>query len=168
MTARAINVHHHFLPSFYMKAIEAHLPPGRGRARAAEWSAERDLEVLEAAGIGFSIGSISIPGVWFGDISAARRLSRDWNEEAAKTVAAYPGRFGFFAVVAPPDTDGALKEIAYALDVLKADGIGLLSNYDAKSLGDPSFAPVVANRNFTSPPGAWTSTLDPASTLPPM
>ena len=93
------------------------------------------------------MGSVSTPGPWFGDVAAARRLCRDWNEAAAQTVRDHKTRFGFFAIVAPPDADGALKEIEYGLDTLGADGIGLLSNYDGKSLGDPSFAPVFEELN---------------------
>jgi 6-methylsalicylate decarboxylase len=48
--------------------------------------------------------------------------------------------------VVPPefadDVDGALKEIAYALDVLHLDGIGLFSSVNDHYLGDPRFDPV--------------------------
>ena len=49
---------------------------------------------------------------------AARRS----NEYGAKFASQYPKRIGFFAAIPMNNTDGALKEIEYALDTLKADG----------------------------------------------
>jgi predicted TIM-barrel fold metal-dependent hydrolase len=145
-TPRRIDVHHHFMPRRYMVEEQERNPGyGHGRTTAAQltsWTPERSIEVMDKHGIDCAIGSVSTPGVWFGDIRAARRLSREWNDAAARAVSDYPHRLGFLGVVAPPDTEGALKEIEYALDTLNADGISLLSNYDGKSLGDPSFAPV--------------------------
>jgi 6-methylsalicylate decarboxylase len=148
---RLIDVHHHFWPRRYMLEEQernaSYKHSSANKERLLGWSAEQAIEAMDEHGIAAAIGSISTTGVWFGDVAAARRLSRGWNEEGARTVRDHPGRFGFFAVAAPPDVDGALKEIEYALDTLKADGVGLLSNYDGKSLGDPAFAPVFEELN---------------------
>lgn len=143
---RCIDVHHHFMPQSYMKQEQARISSyshGVSVDRLVSWSPEQSIEAMDRSGVDVAIGSVTSPGVWFGDVPAARRLSREWNEAAARAVQDYPRRFGFFALIGLPDVDGALTEVAYALDILMADGIALLTNYDGKSLGDPSFAPVL-------------------------
>ena len=59
----------------------------------------------------------------------------------------HPGRFGLFATLSMLDIDATLKEIEYAFDTLKADGIGLQSSYGDKWLGNPVYRPVLEELN---------------------
>jgi predicted TIM-barrel fold metal-dependent hydrolase len=135
---RRIDVHHHLVPPGYLEEIGARRQGGGG----IPWSPALSIEDMDRNGIAQSLISLVQPGVWFGDIEQGRRLSRQSNEFAAKLERDHPGRFGSFATVPLPDADGSLKEIEYALDTLKADGIGLMTSYGDKYLGDPAFAPV--------------------------
>jgi 6-methylsalicylate decarboxylase len=105
------------------------------------------IEKMDQAGVGTAINSISTPGVWFDDGNAARIRARECNDFGARLMRDYPGRFGMFAAIPLPDTDGSLREIEYALDVLKLDGVGVLTSYTGKLLGDPLFSPVFDELN---------------------
>jgi predicted TIM-barrel fold metal-dependent hydrolase len=102
---------------------------------------------MDRDGVALSMVSITTPGIWFGDLAETRRLARQCNEFAARMRADHPGRFGIFAAVPMPDVDSTLAEIAYALDELKAEGIGFLTSYGDRWLGDLAFSPLMAELN---------------------
>jgi predicted TIM-barrel fold metal-dependent hydrolase len=144
-----IDVHHHILPPPFMSRARDRVLEISDRDHSAllNWTPTRAVEEMDRTGIATAITSLGLPGVWFGGVDAARSLARTCNEYAAKMAKDYPGRFGLFAALPLPDTEGSLREIAYAFDVLKADGIGLVSNYDDKWPGDPAFVPVFEELN---------------------
>jgi len=141
-----IDVHHHIVPPFYLAENSARIADSRGGqiSRAwLEWTPQKALDAMDDHGVETAILSLSTPGVWFGDAQSARDTARRSNEYAAELVQKHPGRFGLFAAIPLPDISGSLAEIHYALDVLKADGIGLLTSYADRWLGDAAFAPVM-------------------------
>ncbi|MEW6297961.1 MAG: amidohydrolase family protein [Thermodesulfobacteriota bacterium] len=139
-----IDVHHHILPPDYLTALTSVGVTNVGRVSFPQWSVETTLSVMDRHGIATAITSISAPGVYFGDRAFARDLARRCNEISARLVSDHPQRFGAFAVVPLPDVDAALREIEYALDTLKLDGIVLLASVGDQYQGDPEFDAVYA------------------------
>jgi predicted TIM-barrel fold metal-dependent hydrolase len=169
-----IDTHHHIYPPPYLTRTLDHLQKeGLPAAVYQNWTPSRAIAEMDKAGVAGAVTSISTPGVWFDDGDAARTRARACNEAGAQMARDFPSRFGMFAAIPLPDTEGSLQEIAYALDVLKLDGIGLLTSYAGKMLGDPAFRPVLEELNrrnavvfvhptvpcscnqFPGPPNAW-------------
>jgi 6-methylsalicylate decarboxylase len=122
---RFIDVHHHcVLPS---RPLRKNSDP------------DALIETMASFGIdGALVNPLSVAGVHHGNDENARYLCETTGEALAKFVSGHPKKLGFFAPVPFPDVDGALKQTAYALDVLKADGIILLTNQNGIYIGDPA------------------------------
>jgi predicted TIM-barrel fold metal-dependent hydrolase len=143
-----IDVHSHTVPPFYTKVMEKEiLATGHP---LPTWTPALHIETMDKNGIATSMLSPMTRVVQdsLSDKSArARKLARQNNDYSQQLVRDYPGRFGHFAALPLPDTDGSLREIEYAYDTLKADGIGLWTSYADKWPGDPVFAPVYEELN---------------------
>jgi 6-methylsalicylate decarboxylase len=146
---RIVDVHHHIYPPRYVADNFERIAKSIGSfaAKTQSWSPQDAVAKMDQAGVATAITSMTSPGVWFEDGDAARARARVCNEFGAQLIGDFPGRFGMFAAIPLPDTDGSLKEIEYALDVLKLDGVGLLTSYAGKLLGDPAFTPVFEEIN---------------------
>lgn len=140
-----IDVHHHVLLPEYEQAL---IRSGAGdpsrpfrRHDGPAVTVEKMAELGIAAAV---VNPLSVAGVHHGDDANARYLTRSVNEALGKFSSGAPDRIGFFATLPMPDVDGALAEMAYALDTLGADGVVLLSHQNGVYVGDPRGEPLYA------------------------
>ncbi|KAI1174486.1 hypothetical protein F4777DRAFT_589168 [Nemania sp. FL0916] len=145
MANQRIDVHHHFVPPFYAQAIEEAGGDPSGWPLPA-WGVETDLEFNDEERIAFTFLTITAPGASIlppGEPQTS--FCRKANEYAASVCSAHPERYGFFATIPSlQDVHAAEREIVYALDNLKADGIILYTRYGQENdyLGHPDFAAI--------------------------
>jgi predicted TIM-barrel fold metal-dependent hydrolase len=144
VAAGRIDMHHHFAPPAWIAEVRGRplLQPANTR-----WTPAQSLDDMDRGGVAAAVVSITNPGIWFGDAKQTERLARACNEYGAKLVQDHPTRFGLFAAMPLPDVESTLKEIAYAYDALKADGVGLLTSYGDVWLGNRAFRPVMEELN---------------------
>jgi 6-methylsalicylate decarboxylase len=138
---RRIDIHHHLAPPAWLDFVK-----GRELLQPANvnWTPAKSIEDMDKGGVAMAVLSVTNPGLYFGDKAATTRVSRACNEYAAKLVQERPNRFGFFAAMPIPDVDATLKEIEYACDTLKADGVHFMTSYGDTWIGNPAHDPVMA------------------------
>jgi hypothetical protein len=108
-----IDVHHHFAPPAYVAENRNRVSPA-----ALDWTPQKALDAMDTEGVATAVLSLALPGVWFGDTDAARRMSRLCNDYAADLA-----RSGIGIVTNYSDASGS------------------------KWLGNPAFTPVFEELN---------------------
>jgi predicted TIM-barrel fold metal-dependent hydrolase len=152
-----IDVHAHIVPPSWLSAMDV---IGRKDFPLANWSVQKMIEDMDQGGVATAILSPTTPQVTPLGKDTAVRVARESNEFSKKMESDHLGRFGTFAMLPMPNIGESLKEIAYAFDTLKVDGVGLMTSYGDKWLGYPEFAPVWEELNrrkatvYTHPTGA--------------
>ena len=142
MDCTRVDVHHHLFPPPFVAQLIAH-EHYLARGVAHHWTPQVSLDDMDAAGIATAFTSITAPGLAFIPRERLLTVNRECNDFGARMVTDHRERFGLFASLPLPDVDDSLREIEYALDTLRADGIGLLTSYGDRWLGDPAFAPIM-------------------------
>lgn len=132
LAAVSIDVHQHFNPT---------LRDNEGNP----WSVQMALDEMDRNRVSCAIASLG-PVNDAGSRERPQRV-RDWNEWGTRVCSDHPGRFGLFASLPVPDIDLALSELAYAYDVLRADGIGLSTNEGDIWISDERNWPLFAELN---------------------
>lgn len=113
-----------------------------GLGGVPRWTPQMSIDDMDKNDIATSVVALIQPGAYFKNVNTDRRLAREANEYAAQMSRDFPGRFGSFATLPLMDVEGSLREISYAYDTLKADGIGLMTSYGDLYLGDKHFWPI--------------------------
>ncbi|HTE83754.1 MAG TPA: amidohydrolase family protein [Dehalococcoidia bacterium] len=127
-----IDVHHHVLPPQYVSSTPMPVRPP---------DVDTQLEIMQRLKIRVALISLT-PRVLDAHADRLEEVARTCNEFQAELVRDNPAHFGAFAVLPLPKIDASLKEIAYSLDVLHLDGVGLFSSSQGQYLGDSRLDPV--------------------------
>ncbi len=155
-----VDIHNHFYPASYFDMIrELGAPDYRFATDASgnttiEFRGTRffgvqppmtdaalRLEAMDRVGIDVQVLSLSVPNVYFAEETREPEIARKTNDAYAELVARHPRRFKALASIPMDVPDEASKELARALDVLKLQGVLLLSHIRGRPLTDPRFRP---------------------------
>ena len=157
-----LDLHTHYYPPAYFERIERSggdfsfgaSPTGQRIIRykgarffgvtAPMTDVGKRLEDMDRVGIDVEVLSLSTPNVFFAEGRAQTDVARMVNDAYADLIAKRPGRFLGFASIPMDDPDGALRELARALDELRLQGVVLLSNIRGRALADPAYRPFFA------------------------
>jgi aminocarboxymuconate-semialdehyde decarboxylase len=157
-----IDVHAHFFPERFFRAIEeAGASSGgqidrsdpRGPAIVVKGSSTAPLEAryydlgkrvasMNRQGVAVQALSLTAPMVYWGQGELGARLAREWNDGASAAHVAHPDRFVVCATLPMQDTAQALAELERAATLPGVRAVYIGTNVNGRNLSDPAFFPV--------------------------
>ena len=146
-----IDVHAHYLTGEYLDLLDrlGGIEPGTETGRPIVYPGlDADLEarfrVMERAGVGLQILSVSGLMPYFADARSGVAGARHANDMFAELVRKHPGKFAAFACLPLPHVDESLAELARGLDELGMVGVTFATSVLGRNLGDRHFDPIYA------------------------
>lgn len=133
----------HYLPQAYYRFLDEQQLYDPDGFPTPEWDLDFQRESMDYLGVEFSLLTLSSPSVYCGNKWLSRKYAREINEEGADIVARDPRHLGFAATLPLPHIHSSIFEIRYCLDELKADAVGLMTNYGGVYLGDRRYDEVM-------------------------
>ncbi len=160
--ARAIDIHAHYFPEAYLRAIETQgersgitldrsdaagpaIKIGTmlgGHLRREFYDLEARLKEMNRAGVDVHALSLTFPMVYWADAELAARLARAVNDAMSEAHRAYPDRFVALATLPMQDPARAVEELGRAARLPGIRGVYLGTNVNGRELDDPAFLPV--------------------------
>ena len=160
-TASTIDIHAHFVPEAYLRAIETEGEPrGVRLLRGPDgpmiqlgpvpigpitphyYDLNLRLKAMDAQGVKVHALSLMPPMVYWADDALGVRLARLVNDAMAAAARLHPDRFVVLATLPMQDPEAAVGEVNRAVTQLGCRGIYLGTNVRGKELTDFSFLPV--------------------------
>ncbi len=159
---QGIDVHAHFFPERFLKAIEdggalsggsidRSSPAGpaidvKGQRtpplEARYYDLAKRVASMNRQGVAVQALSLTAPMVYWAQAELGRRLAREWNDGASQAHTAYPDRFVVCATLPMQDTMLALAELDRAARLPGVRAVYMGTNVNGRDLDDPAFFPV--------------------------
>jgi aminocarboxymuconate-semialdehyde decarboxylase len=156
---KIIDLHNHFYPSEYLKALETgpsnvkvtydaennpllHYPGDYNIVVRGHRDIEYRAEILKEAGVDMQVLSFTTPGVHIESPERAVQLARLVNDSFAGIADTYKGTFAATATLPLNDPEASVAELERAVRELGFKGATLHSNINGISLDDPCYGPL--------------------------
>ncbi|HEU4437811.1 MAG TPA: amidohydrolase family protein [Methylomirabilota bacterium] len=157
-----IDVHAHFFPERFLRAIEEGGGPSGGQLDRSNprgpaivvkggstaplepryWDLGKRVASMNKQGVAVQALSLTAPMVYWGEGDFGARLAREWNDGASAAHVEYPDRFVVCATLPMQDTGQALAELERAARLPGVRAVYMGTNVNGRNLSDPAFFPV--------------------------
>ncbi len=161
---KIIDLHNHFYPPDYLKALEAgpsnikvtydddknpllHYPGDYNIVVRGHRDIEYRAEILKEAGVDMQVLSFTTPGVHIETPERAVELARLVNDSFAEIADTYKGTFAATATLPLNDPEASVAELERTVRELGFKGATLHSNVNGVPLDDPCFRPLLEKAN---------------------